>query len=214
MALTVYMDTPEQCADFWLERARYHHDEAQEMRKRGRESYGLTAREFGQRITAHLAQAETYRSCAKLLSETLARQTSQSLSDDEAFFYAHAGYSYNPKIETGEQGRIRGARELAAAEAHGKAQGWWTELRRDSDVMEDDVDTVGRVARGEIINLCVILHNSDNEIIGVLGGVTVKDESDPYLRVVAADLMCEYTMKGSQQEAPIGRRDGERNKSE
>jgi hypothetical protein len=34
----------------------------------------------------------------------------------ERFFYEHAGYSFDPKTETAEDGRARAARQLAAAE--------------------------------------------------------------------------------------------------
>lgn len=39
------------------------------------------------------------------------------------FFYAHAGYSYDAKHETAQQGRWRCARELASAEAWAAQQG-------------------------------------------------------------------------------------------
>lgn len=39
------------------------------------------------------------------------------LSADEAFFFEHAGYSYDPARETPAQGRTRCAVSLAAAEA-------------------------------------------------------------------------------------------------
>jgi hypothetical protein len=46
-----------------------------------------------------------------------------SLTPAERFFYEHAGYCYDPKRETPCEGRVRCARELAAAEAWGKEYG-------------------------------------------------------------------------------------------
>lgn len=40
------------------------------------------------------------------------------------FFYANAGSSHNPLTETPEQGRARGARQLAQAEARASALGY------------------------------------------------------------------------------------------
>ncbi|MDE2097386.1 MAG: hypothetical protein KGL39_09095 [Patescibacteria group bacterium] len=51
-------------------------------------------------------------------------QSTRRQSSAEAFFLEHAGYSYDPAVETKEQGRKRCARDLARAERYGRAQGW------------------------------------------------------------------------------------------
>jgi hypothetical protein len=50
------------------------------------------------------------------------------------FFYANAGYSYDPKTETAEQGRQRCAEILASAEEHFIASGWHLEWQDDWDI--------------------------------------------------------------------------------
>lgn len=118
----------------------------------------------------------------------------------EQFFYQHAGYSHNPSMETAEEGRRRGARELASAESAARAAGWWTMVDRDPEgPMDDDVDSVGTVRRGEAVCLVVTLYaapdeyagdglEADPRVLGSLGNVIVPSDSDPYLRVVAAEL--------------------------
>lgn len=54
-----------------------------------------------------------------------------ALDEVERFFYEHAGYGYDPKKETQEEGRVRTAKELARAEKHGKAMGWECEWEED-----------------------------------------------------------------------------------
>lgn len=122
------------------------------------------------------------------------------MNADESFFHEHAGWHYDPASETSEQGRERTARELANAEQYAREHGWWAEIEPDPDVMEDDVDSVGLVERGEMVNLSVTLFapaegnpviRAGGNVLGSLGGIVVPSESDPYLRVVAAELAAE-----------------------
>jgi len=53
-----------------------------------------------------------------------------------AFFVANAGYSYDPKTETEEQGKRRGARKLATAERRA-----WKEGCRFSWSVDPDIDS-------------------------------------------------------------------------
>jgi hypothetical protein len=48
----------------------------------------------------------------------------KQLTADQFFFYQNAGYVYDSKTETPEQGRLRCAKELAAAEAIGQRLGY------------------------------------------------------------------------------------------
>src|SRR5437868_9324767 len=48
----------------------------------------------------------------------------KQLTTDQFFFYQNAGYSYDPKTETADKGRIRCAVELARAEKYARNLGW------------------------------------------------------------------------------------------
>jgi hypothetical protein len=124
-----------------------------------------------------------------------------SLSETERFFFEHAGASYHPATETLEQGKVRGARQLAMAEDYAEVHGWHFTLDIDSDgPMPDDVDSVGSVERGEAVCLSLVLYGPDPDaadtrvpfrgrvVLGSLHNIIVPNDSDPYLRVVAAEL--------------------------
>jgi hypothetical protein len=61
-----------------------------------------------------------------------------TLTTDERFFYDHAGLSYRPDSETPEQGRERGAREMAAAERTAREAGVSYDWSRDRDADSSD----------------------------------------------------------------------------
>ena len=92
---------------------------------------------------------------------------------EQFFFDNAAGYSYDPKAETPEQGRTRCAQRLAAAEAEADRRGWWVEWTDDGD--EDGAP-----------RWCALLRDSGSAVLGSLGGLDVCD--GPYARVVAAEL--------------------------
>jgi len=103
------------------------------------------------------------------------------------FFYAEAGLSYDPKKETKEQGRKRGARELAKAEAWLAAQPGHQILWEEDDYPDrSGVDHDGMLY-GVVVTLsdgrCASLYGVD------LGAA--EDISDPYTRVVVAELALE-----------------------
>lgn len=56
---------------------------------------------------------------------------STTMEKAEEFFYAHADWGYDPKKETEEEGRRRGAALLAQAEARAKEKDWMFEWVRD-----------------------------------------------------------------------------------
>src|SRR6267154_1105829 len=59
----------------------------------------------------------------------------KSLTPAELFFYEQAGYSYDPKTETQEQGRVRCAKSMANDEATASAmEGWHYEWQDDWSV--------------------------------------------------------------------------------
>jgi hypothetical protein len=132
-----------------------------------------------------------------------------ALTDSELFFFVNAPFSYDPVTETPAKGLTRTARTLAAAEAEAKSRGWWINITADPDVMEDDVDSVGMVARGEMVNLEVTLWGpptdgsdqsfilGDPVVLASLCGVVVPHDRDPYIRVVAAQLAAEALEEAS-----------------
>ena len=91
----------------------------------------------------------------------------------EQFFFDNAGYSYDPKTETPEQGRAKCAQRLAEAEAEADRRGWWVEWTDDGE--EDGAQ-----------RWCALLRDSGSAVLGSLGGLDVC--AGPYTRVVAAEL--------------------------
>lgn len=107
------------------------------------------------------------------------------------FFYEHAGWSYDPDVETSEQGRQRCARSLAMAEDVASDLGWTYTVQTDWDVEPDDAGSVELVASGEMVNLMVTLYNEDGDLLALIGGVVVPSEDADYVRVVKAELAYE-----------------------
>lgn len=124
--------------------------------------------------------------------------TTQALTTDEQFFYDHAGWSHDPLTESPDEGRVRCAQALAAAERWLKTQDdlevWW----------EDDLDgwyshQVGHRNQGdplpETCESCVILRSSpdpDVEAYDTIASLScIDDASLSYRRVVAAELALE-----------------------
>jgi hypothetical protein len=106
------------------------------------------------------------------------------------FFYSQAGWSFTPTVETSSQGRWRGARQLAKAERHAKAQGWschWEEdASSDSSDFSDETPAWG-------LWVC-ILKDAEGNTLDVLGGVDFGRDANPggpYKRVVEAELALE-----------------------
>ena len=107
------------------------------------------------------------------------------------FFYAHAGYSYNPQTETKQQGRARCAKSLAAAEKLAQEEGlvcdWSIDPYIDSSEFSD----------GEPYALwqCVC-RSFSGEHLSSLGGVDFGPDGEPrgdkYARVIEAELAAEH----------------------
>lgn len=106
------------------------------------------------------------------------------------FFHEHAGYSYDPKTETKEAGRVRCALNLAAAEGIAREAGYTFEWSR-SDIDSSDFskeqpawplyDCVMRDVKGAVVQ-------------SVSGCDFGKDATGPYgdyRRVVEAELAAE-----------------------
>lgn len=113
-----------------------------------------------------------------------------------SFFYEHAPTSHNPAEETEEEGRMRGARDLANAEEIARREGWsfgWE---------TDDVTSADHSDESDPYPLWVgsLRLDEDDEVSVIdIGGVDFgrdntpdSDESKNYRRVVEAQLALEY----------------------
>jgi len=121
-----------------------------------------------------------------------------SIEGARDFFYTNAGYSYDPKTETAEQGRMHGAMELAKAERWARENGYtyvWeddgcTEVQRDDGTWEQ-LPAVGCAMHAPLDDS----QWRNNPIpCQSLGGITESDDASErraYRRVVEAELALE-----------------------
>lgn len=112
----------------------------------------------------------------------------EQLTEQERFFFDHAGYSYDPKTETVEQGRERCARELAAAERRlNDSADFYVNVSPEDDPMDekDGPQWVVTLYRRHDFP-------QPDEVVGSLGCIDTETDADPYLRVVAAELADEH----------------------
>lgn len=107
------------------------------------------------------------------------------------FFYANAGFSYDPKTETKAQDKMRCARLLANAEKQAARLGWSARWEIDLDMTSGDFDD----STNHALWLCV-LYNDQGGYINSLGGVDFGNGGEPwgnpYRRVIEAELASEY----------------------
>lgn len=108
---------------------------------------------------------------------------------DVAFFYEHAGWGYNPAVETPEEGKLRSAKALVAAEKWAKQAGYKVVREDDWAVgnhvheFPDAYDTEPETCE------TFILMTPDGDVAGTLG--CVDDADEDYARVVSAELALE-----------------------
>lgn len=111
------------------------------------------------------------------------------VQDPVRFFYGEAGYSWGAD-ETPDQGRMRGARTLAAAEARLKAGPYFVEFEPDPEPWAGCEPYAG-----PLWIVCLYRTPDDGlgaaELIGAIGQVPA-EQGDPYLRVIAAELAAEH----------------------
>lgn len=109
-----------------------------------------------------------------------------------AFFYAHAGWSYDPKTETSDVGRLRCAIAAARAESDGCAAG----LSFDWSIDPDSRSTDWRDDGADYAQWQCICRDADGAIVDALGGIDFGPDgspwADPYRRCVESDLAAEY----------------------
>jgi hypothetical protein len=114
------------------------------------------------------------------------------------FFLKHAGYSYDPKTETAQQGRRRCARLLAKAEKYGEDEGF--SFQWDIDPHTTSADWIqagrdgGKGCRPWSTWVCGV-RNGEGVLVGSLSGIDFgrngEPWGDPYRRVVEAELILE-----------------------
>lgn len=111
--------------------------------------------------------------------------STSTLTPDEQFFFDHAGWSHNPKTETSEEGHIRCAVALAAAErrlmVHANA---WCEWAEDTDGVSDL-----RTDRETYTTCECACIRIDGIVVASLGCIV--DATDDYRRVFRAELALE-----------------------
>lgn len=117
----------------------------------------------------------------------------EGLTEDQRFFWEHAGWSYNPKTETKREGRMRGAIALANAEQHARSERWYYTWVEDDDA---DVSWMDKKARrdyrmGKTKMLGCVLYDSNDEVLASLWAIHVSGRGDAYCRVVEAELALE-----------------------
>ncbi len=117
------------------------------------------------------------------------------VADSVKFFYENAGFSYNPKTETLTQGRARGAKALAKAEAHALDSGYvfeWSYDDVDSSEWSDETPPY--------VQWVCIMRDADGKVLASLGGIDFGRDGEPwgssYKRVVEAELASEAIEEG------------------
>lgn len=112
----------------------------------------------------------------------------------EQFFYNNAGYSYNPKTQTPEEGHIESAKHLAhmetLAEKHGLEYIWEHDPATDSSEFRDDCDPYPLWG-------CICV-SPEGEHLNSLWGIDFGPDGEPwgdnYQRVVEAELVHDALM--------------------
>lgn len=117
---------------------------------------------------------------------------SKLIKEAVAFFYANAGYSYNPKTETQEQGKLRCAKSLAKAERNAASAGITFEWEFDQEGCSgcDCKSDECKCSTGEEHEtLCCSARDSEGKVCASLCGIC--EPSREYRRVVQAELASE-----------------------
>jgi len=107
-----------------------------------------------------------------------------------AFFRDNAGFAYNPKTETSDEGKVRHARELAVAEMEiQKNSNYRYEWAVDPGMDSSDFETDEKKRPHRL--WCVTLyrrHESIDHLGGVDFGANGSPKKDSYRRVVEAEI--------------------------
>jgi hypothetical protein len=116
------------------------------------------------------------------------------LTKQEQFFYDNAGFSWDDKLETREQGHIRSAREYAAAETWAVQQGYSFDCEPDPDADESWMADESQEYRDEWSGKAwsMVMYTPKGEHCQSIGGCY--GDSD-YKRVVRADLALQQMLE-------------------
>ena len=124
-----------------------------------------------------------------------------------AFFQEHAGWSFDPATETPEQGRLRGAHDLAEAERWAWDAGYEAHWEVD-DLGHDDLCGIEGCRTDHGTAYVCVLFAPDGSPAASLGGVTFGPGKgpgdDPYRRVVEAELASEAQGRHHDGDGPDG----------
>jgi hypothetical protein len=125
---------------------------------------------------------------AKRAGRSRLARARKSLTPTQLFFFENAGYSYDPKTETPEQGRRRCAVSMAADEEYVtnliNSTGWHYEWTYDQDI-DDSWMTDEERAKDHTWECCTLFDGDDN-VMASCGGIVDADHN--YRRVMEAEL--------------------------
>lgn len=113
----------------------------------------------------------------------------KQLTADQFFFYQNAGYAYDSKTETPEQGRLRCAKELAAAEAIGQRLGYAFEWEFDECPDLSWMSDEEREQDHEV--MCCRIPDPQNRRFSLASLCGITDADSKYRRVIEAELAAE-----------------------
>ena len=107
------------------------------------------------------------------------------------FFYANAGYSYDPTVETQEQGRQRCAARLAEVEQQARDMGYSFRWELD-DIDSSDFSDDPEPWRLWVCTMCDEEGNALESLGGIDFGRDGEPWGNPYQRVVETELASGY----------------------
>jgi hypothetical protein len=113
----------------------------------------------------------------------------KQLTADQFFFYQNAGYAYDTKTETPEQGHIRCAKDLAEAEAIGQRMGYVFEWEFDQGPDLSWMSDEEREQDHEVLCCRIVDPEDARHSLASLCGITDPDRN--YGRIIEAELAAE-----------------------
>lgn len=112
---------------------------------------------------------------------------SKTLTKSETFFYDNAGFSYDPRTETEDQGKIRCAKSLAEAEQDAELVGIEFEWNYDDNADYSWMDEEEK-QKDHCVEYCLAKNPLTKETTALCG---IFDADANYRRVVEAELASE-----------------------
>lgn len=128
-----------------------------------------------------------------------------TLTKQEQFFYDNTGTSWNPATKTQEEGKLRGTRELAAAETWAVQNGYTFACEHDNDAdeswMKDEPAEYREKWAGHA--WWTAMYDAEGTLVQSLGA---SYGDDKYKRVVRAELALEEMLSTRQRRHATGKR--------